>query len=261
MSIAKQYTKEIVQALQYLPIWLPIKKLELGSIGTIKNHVFEITGNIKNTPLPFSRSLDRPSGTMRYSSKKGVSLQAKLAGSAPAVGSAFTTADAGVSVKFSRGEVVVFEASGCKIESIADVGTLGQSIVRLYKMGTWDPDQYVVTEVVRADAATVLISSNAGASIELRVGGKVDVAGVSLADVNAEFGVAGYSDMGYQIVAERGLTPLFKAYRVDPGFFNDTFEPAQLESDALDKKKSVTNIPVFSQMGVADFWPPDEGTD
>ena len=255
MSIAKQYTTEIVQALQYLPIWLPIKRLELGSIGTIANNVFEITGNISKLPVPFTRSQDRPSGIMRYNSSKGVSVQVKAAGAAPALGSALATADAGVSIKFSRAELVVFEASDCKIEAIEDLNDLGQRLIRLYQRAQWDPNQYIVTEVVRAGAATVLISSNAGASVELKIGGKVNTAGLSLADVDAQFSVAGYSDMGYQIVAERGLTPLFKAWRVDPGFFSDKFKPALMQGDESAGENLAPNVPIFSQMAIGDLWP------
>lgn len=255
MSIAKQYTTEIVQALQYLPIWLPIKQLELGTVGTVRNNVFEPESNIENLGIPFTARPSRPSGPMRYNSSKGVSLQVKAAGTAPAVGSALATADAGVTVKFSRAEAVVFEASGCKIEAIADVGELGKQIINRYQRGTWKEELYVVAEIVRANSVTVLISSSASASIELKAGGNLNAAALSLADLKAQLGVAAYSDMGYQIVAARGATPLFKAWKVDPGFFSTDFEPVFLESDEVRGNEAETRIPVFSQMTVEDLWP------
>lgn len=259
MSIAKQYTTEIVRALQYLPIWFPIKPLELGTVGTIKNNVFEPEGNLKSMKIPFTTSQSRPSGTMRYNSNKGVSLHVKAAGAAPAAGSALATVDAGVAIKFSRAEAVVFEASGCNIEAIADIGDLGHRIIALYQMGNWSDELYVVTEIVKAAAVTVLISSSAGASIELKASGKINAAALSLADVNAQFGVAAYSDMGYQIVAEPGLTPLFKAWKVDSGFFKRKWEPAFMEDgeqqQQQEEEEATPDIPVFSQMSIDDLWP------
>lgn len=255
MSLAQQYTSEIAKGLQYLPIWLPIKTLTLGTVGTIQKNVFEPEGNLNGMGVPFTPSPSRSEGTMRYNSNDGVSIQFKAAGSAPVAGSALSTADAGVAVKFSRSNAVVFEASGCRIEAIADVGTLGRRLIELYGSGEWNKDYYVVTEVVKADVTTILISSSAGASLELKAGGDIHAASLSLASLEAQFSTASTAKMGYELVAKEGLTPLFKAWRVR-GWFSTRWETAFMQSDEPPGEgEEAPDIPVFSQMTVDDLWP------
>jgi hypothetical protein len=99
-----------------------------------------------------------------------------------------------------------------------------------YQEGSWDSDLYVITEIVMAEAATVLISTGDSAVIELKAGGSVSSAGISLADLNAQFSVASTSGMGIEMVAKTGITPLFKAGRVRPGLFGTKWEVRRLEA-------------------------------
>lgn len=255
MSLAKQYTTEIVRGLQYLPIWLPIKTLTLGAVGTIQKNVFEPEGSLSGMGIPFTPSQSRSGGIMRYNSNEGVSIQFKAAGSAPVAGSALSVADAGVAIKFSRSQAVVFEAGGCKIEAVADIGELGQRLIKLYQSGKWNEDYYVVTEVVKADATTILISSDAGASVELKASGGVNAATLSLASLDAQLQTASTSKMGYELVAEKGLTPLFKAWRVRHGWLSTKWETSFMrDNETPDEEEETSTIPVFSQMTPDDLW-------
>jgi hypothetical protein len=179
----------------------------------------------------------------------------KAAGSAPIAGSALTTADAGVVVKFARAEAVAFEASGCQIEAIADLAKVGDQLIRRYQTGAWDSNLYVITEVVKADSATILISSGSSAAIELKAGGKLEAGGLSLADLNAQFSIASTASMGLEIVSQKNLSPLFKAWRVRPRFWKTTWETFRMHPDELQKEDVGNDDPVFSPMSVSDLWP------
>jgi hypothetical protein len=254
MSIAKQYTREIAQSLQYLPVWLPTRTLSLGDVGIIKDNVFEVQSTLEAMNVGFARSASRPTAALRYYSHDGVSISLKASGTAPAAGSALTTVAAGVVVKFSRAKAVVFEAGGCKIEAISDLAVLGNHLVGLYQRGSWSENLYVVTEVVTADVATILISSGAGASVELTTSGDLGSGGLSLANLDAQFGIASMTGMGFEIVGQTGLTPLFKAWRVNPGFWNVKWEKYGMERDEQAEGEPDV-MPVFSPMSIGDLWP------
>lgn len=254
MSIAKQYTAEIAQGLLYLPTWLPLRTLSLGDVGVIKDNIFETQSTLEAMNVPFARSASQPTGAMRYNSHDGVSTVFKVAGSAPAVGSALATADAGVSIKFSRAEAVVFEANGCTIEAISDLANVGDQLVKRYQAKKWNPEFYVITEVVKAHASTILISSGSSAAIELRAGGKLEAAGFSLADLNAQFKVVSTNGMGFEIVSHTKLSPLFKAWRVRPRFWRTDWEKYHLQDEAQ-VEEGEDEMPVFSPMSVSDLWP------
>src|ERR1043165_2742202 len=206
MSLAKQYTTEIAQGLQYLPIWLPINTISIGDYGTIKDNSFERMGNLAQMNIPFTRARRSSTGTMRYYSQDGVSIFFKAVGTAPLAGSALSAADAGFIINFSRSKVVVFEASGCKVEAITDLYDLGQTLIRRYQSNNWNEEFYVITEVVLADAATILISKSSGASIEIKATGKIGANAVSLADAEAGLKAVSTASMGMDLVAEKNLS-------------------------------------------------------
>jgi hypothetical protein len=255
MKLAERYAKEITQGLQYLPTWLPMRSLSLGDVGAIRNNLFEPETTLGNLKIPFSQGESRPTGTLRYNSHEGVSATFKASGTTPISGSILSINDAGVTVTFSRAEAIVFEANGCKVEAISNIADLGQRLVWKYQEGSWDSDLYVITEIVMADAATVLISTGDSAVIELRAGGSVSTTGISLADINAQFSVASSSGIGIEMVAQTGVTPLFKAMRVRPGLFGTKWEVRRLESHDEKEVDDAKTMAFFSPMSVEDLWP------
>jgi hypothetical protein len=254
MTLAKRYAQEITQGLQYLPTWLPMRSLSLGDVGVIRNNIFEPETNLSNLKIPFISSESRPTGSLRYNSHDGVSATFKASGTVPEAGSTLSISDAGVTVKFSRAQAIVFEAIGCSVEAISNIADLSQRLIWQYQESNWSSDLYVVTEIVRAEAATVLISTGNTAVVELRAGGSVGTTGISLADINAEFSIASTSGMGIEMVAQTGVTPLFKAGRIKPGLFGTKWEVRRLESNDQEESDARA-MAYFSPMSVDDLWP------
>lgn len=215
------YFREVSRALRYLPAWMPNAKVELGDI--IDRTTLERKSNIRSVAgvgVTFATRDASTRASFEYSTARGVSISAKVAGRI-APGSSLGRAEAGMIVKFSQENAVVFEASGCTGSAIEDLVTLGSRVLALSRArpDDWNDDWVVVTEVVRARCATVLISGDRSAQIDLKANGALAPAGIALADPNARLAAKEFRDIAFRCIAETDLTPLYRAFAIKRGFF------------------------------------------
>jgi hypothetical protein len=215
--IQEIYFRELSEALRYLAAWMPNSRLELGDI--VNRITLERRGNIRTLQeirVDFTRRHASTLASFEYSSAAGASITTKVAGRV-VVGSSLAKADAGLVVKFSKENAIVFEATGCTGTAIDDIDGLGKSIVTLSAAGKWDPNWLVVTEVVRANCATIIVSTSRDAQIDLKVSGKITPGALRLADPSARLVAENYRDIGFKFIAESGLTPLYRANGIKRG--------------------------------------------
>jgi len=206
----KIYTTELHSSLGYLATWLPASKLELGDLMTAGDAGLIRIGHIRDQGVSFTPHAGPSRAIYEYSSSNGVSISLKLAGQAMA-GTSLGDAEAGLVVKFGRGNALVFEASGCSSTAIADVASLGRAIEKRYAAGKWDRNWMLVTELVSAKAATIIISSSQSAQIDLKATGKIGPGTIRLSDVDAKLEAKHTVDIGFKTIASTGLTPLYRA--------------------------------------------------
>jgi hypothetical protein len=114
----------------------------------------------------------------------------------------------------------------------------------MYDTGDWEKTNVIVTEVVSAGSATILISSHGGARAELEASSQLGPQGLQLANLSANVKVVRLQGIGTHFVGESGLTPLFKAYGVRAPLFNQTkFEPKAF------REPEYAEAPEFSEVG------------
>jgi hypothetical protein len=209
-----QYTKEMFQKFGYMATWTPGVQFELGDVGVVKDRLFTRITSLKNLGIDFKTREDKTEETQKHSSSGSVSILFKAAGKAPAVGSVLTQAEAGFTIDFKKSKSTVYEAVGCVAPMIDDQVAVGKRILEMYQQGTWNKDWAVITELVQAKSATVLISNSSSSKIELSASGTFTGGAASLADVNAKLEMAFSKDMMTTLISQAGLTPLFKARAV-----------------------------------------------
>jgi hypothetical protein len=214
MKTVKKYTNELYRQFHYFATWLPGTPLELGTIGVLKNNEFTKVSNLKNENIDFEIDEDTTKSDLEHSSKGAVSIITKLAGTAPIAGSVLSDADAGFTVEFSQENAILFKANGTLSPSIRDQIKLGKEIIERFKQGKWNKDWVVITELVKADSATIIISSSSNGKIELKAKADISATGLDIADASANFQCSFSKDLSTKIIAETGLTPLFKIGRV-----------------------------------------------
>lgn len=230
MSTAKRYARELRKETNYSPTWLPIVRVSPGDVGRMANYQYDHVANLADYGISFTVEAGTFPGDFTYSSKNSVTKRVKLSGQAPVIGSVLTTADAGVSLSFSRTDAVILEALGCRSSRIRNLSALGDQILARFEAGTWADDLVVVTEVIVAESATILFSSSADASIDLLAKGKLQAATFNLADAAGELEIHGERNIGWRTVAAAGLTPLFRAAGVKKRLLREsTFRALKLE--------------------------------
>jgi hypothetical protein len=210
MSVNAQYTAEMRKRFGYSATWVPTTEVRLGDVGILRNYEYERVRTLKDFGIGFKIRTDPAMGILEYTSADSVSLDVKAASDIP-TGAKIADLGARVEVSFSKGNAVFFQASDCITTSIEDQHALGHSLLKLYEAGDWPEDYVVITEVIRAKRTTVLVSSGHNALIELAIKGDIKPGYYTLVDANAGISVSRVHNIGTQVVAERELTPLFKA--------------------------------------------------
>lgn len=229
-SPQKQYTQELFDKFGYMATWLPGVPVRLGDIGTYKKGQFERVTSLKNLGIPFRVLKGTSTGQANYASQGSVSETFKAKGEASELAKYLAKAEAGFIIEMSRANATLFKAVETRTSQIDDLQSLGEIILELYTLGNWDPKHFVVVETLDVESATIFISSSANARAELSAAGNVTPGGISIADINAGLQIQFASNMHTQIVASKGLTPLFKARSVKKPIFG----PAVFRSAELD---------------------------
>jgi len=222
MPLHRTYTRTLFSELGYRATWLPGAAVALGQVGVLDagSLTHETSLPALGIEMPVTEQ-GLPEGSLDVTSNEGVSVLFKAAGAIDERFRAVGTAEAGALVQFSRENAVVVELKGVRshrfVELRAVKAALLDAVVAADDQARWERDWMVVTEVVVAETATVLVSSSSSARVELRATGSVTPQG--LADAELRSIPAYRHDVGTLVVAERGLTPLYKALRVRRNFW------------------------------------------
>ncbi|WP_430412848.1 hypothetical protein [Kordia sp.] len=246
MKISKKYTRELYRNFKYLATWEPNVPLELGDIGVLKGKEFTRIGNIKSDlGIDFEVREDTTPGSVKYVSKSGVSFTAKASGTVPPTGSTLEKTDLGFNISFSKEKAIFFEAEGTYNHSIKSSITLGKEILKLYDAKKWDKDWVVITELMKADSSTILISLGRKGSVDIKVNAETEVTSKNMRVTNPslDLSVSFFNNVSAEIIAEKGLTPLFKVSKVKKPFLGAPIFKANKTMVTLGNNKNALKMP------------------
>ncbi len=247
MKVNKKYTQELHSQFGYFATWFPGTPMELGDIGTFKNHIFTKKANLSDLGIQFKQENDNTKSDMKHNSKGAVVLTIKASGSAKLPNSPLTNADADITVEFSKENAVLFKAKGTTTISIKNQIALGKEIEQRYNAGTWEKEWAVITELIKADSATVLISSSSEGKIELKANADVKTAQMDIADANLDLKPSFSKGLQTEIIAKQGLTPLFKVSKIKKA----PFQPPKfkINSRHIDRDTTTTKTETSLEFG------------
>lgn len=249
-NIVDYYLGEMHDEFEMHAAWLPGTLVRPGDVGTVdENNKFVRRTSLKNLKIPFETLHGNPAMDYQFTSKRGVSVEAKAAGQA-SIGT-LEVADAGFSVTFSREKSTVFFANDVVEKSIDDLDTLASDIASLYKKGDkkWKDDYVVVTKVICPESATILISRDSDARIDLKA--EAQIPKMNIASIDANFTVKSQAGLHTTIIATDGLTPLFEVAEFDMknGFGAAFGFPTKGPEDAEVLSREPRSIGVPARMG------------
>jgi hypothetical protein len=211
MAVNRQYAKEMHDQFGYLSTWLPTAPVSLGDVGVLRDGILEKVGTLKDFGITYAEQVDKDEGDLEHTSSGAVSIELKAAGGAPVTSTVPGKFDGDIRVSFNRANAVLFQASRCKMSTMADIKQVTDAILSQYHAGTWPKENVVVTAVVRSAATTVLISSGTNAYVNLQAKGELGQGKAQLASASAKIEAGSRSQIGTTIVATKGATPLFQA--------------------------------------------------
>lgn len=209
-SVSKKYTKEVKEQFDYSATWLPTMQVAPGDIGRLRNYQYTHYSTLNDLGIKFAVQEGSAQAEFDYCSSRSVSITTKAAGQVPPTGFGIAKADAGVSIKFSRNKAIVLRLSNCTSTQIRSLDSVAKEILTLYESDKWDKDNVVVTEAVKAESATIIISNSSNAQIDLVARGKISPSKTDLADVKAKFQVLKETNIATKLIASKNLTPLFR---------------------------------------------------
>ncbi len=131
-------------------------------------------------------------GAFVHDAGGGVDVRFKASGATDPLFSALAEAEAGALVRFTkrRSALVVYRGMA-KQRDDRHPRARSPPLVRRYWQGRWDAGLLAVTEVVRADAAAVLVAAGTDAAAELRLAASVGPGPLQLLDLAGAAQVAG----------------------------------------------------------------------
>ncbi len=259
MKTSKKYTRELFRQFRYLAAWLPGTPFALGDIGILNGKQYTKIGNLgdEKYKIKFEIEEDTTPGDINHQSKGAVTVSAKISGAAKLTNSTLEELEAGFNVSFSKENAIFFKAKGTYNHSIKDQIKLGDQILQLYKDGKWDKDYVVITELVKADSSTILISSQKNSSIDIKANASLGNKTLDIADASLELGAKFSKGISTELICAAGLTPLFKVSKVKTRFLGSPiFEVAKVRSNKLMQKEyNVLDNPAnyFGPLEIDDF--------
>jgi|JI10StandDraft_1071094.scaffolds.fasta_scaffold45164_4 hypothetical protein len=221
----KRYLEAVRARFGYLATWLPNSPLKLGDVGTwSEKEGFRRETSLQRLGLAVKVRRSTMSGDLDHASLEQVKASVGLSG------------PASIQLGFGSAGGFVFHASGCTIEELDEVDTLGVEIMDLFRQKIWQPSWVLVDTVVKAQKATIIVSESNDASLE--VTGPADLTQIGKVDL----AITAQSGSFMRFVGEAGLTPLFRGRRVARRLFglfgaqietmrgDEALEPAEFEA-------------------------------
>lgn len=228
----------------YRPTWLPNMPIELGDYGVIEDNVFRKDGNISDLGISFKEGTSENESSMDLSSEKGVAITSKIAGKIEPKAVNMGKADAGFIVEFNNEKSFVFKINGFVLRIISNLGDVKKEILNRFRNANWEPGVVVISEIIEAKSATILLSGQAGSKVELKASGNVDVVKLDIADASAKFQVASSQSMAAKIVGEK-VNPLYRAIGIKKNLFSANVAGKSLsDSDIKEEEFSMEEIPI-----------------
>jgi len=195
----------------YRAAWDPSRPHVIGQIGKLdQSGVFNVFSNLEKEGIPVETLADPSTMEMDYTSHDSVSISVKLSGKAPQAGSVLTDAEAGFSFEFKNERSIVFQTSGHRTHQLTNLAEIERLIIQKFKDGNWDKNWLIITQLVEANTATIIISNSSNSSLELSAKASAGTTDLKLTDASLGLTVAREKGSTLKYITQNGLTPLYR---------------------------------------------------
>jgi hypothetical protein len=218
ISPADIYANGIKRKLEnHFAAWTPDTKIELGDVGTLHGNFFTPISNLRESEIgiQFDERPDTTSAPLEIQSSSGVNMTFQGSGDAETILPNVPRGEVGVGIEFGHEGAFVFEAPETFAPDIKNMLRLQRDIIHAYGQGDWEFDWAVVTRVVQAPSATVLVSESSQSKIEFSVQADISVGPVNLGKAGIGLSRRAQSGAIFYMMGATDVTPFFQLARIN----------------------------------------------
>ena len=206
----------------YFANFPPNTAIRLGDYGDLHRDCFDRRGNVTDTFGVGIRSRSDPSAASTFEFRSGRSVSVTLRAKGDLLPSGIPAVKAGMGVDFSKGKSILFNAAGCTVESIEGIDSFGERLLDLFEQRRWEAGRVVVTSFIAATTLTLVISGEAGASIDLEAEG--DLSSIDLSQAGIKLRVKGERGLAAKYITAEKTFPLVGLSCVQKRLFAPKFQ-------------------------------------
>lgn len=223
----KTYQSEMHGKLGFFANWLPGDPVAVGDVGLLEAGRFRRMSSLKELGIQCRRKGGSERQDVQYTSTQGTEVHTGggVGAASPVTGK--------VTLEFSRAGAFLFHATGLRMERMDNRSQVAAALLEAHEQGHWDKDWLLIEAVHVADRATIVVSQDKSAGVELVADASGVAAIASLADPRVELRVASTRGTVVHVVGATGLTPLYSCLRVKaPVFGAAAVRPVRGAGDA-----------------------------
>ncbi|HSL44452.1 MAG TPA: hypothetical protein VK897_13530 [Anaerolineales bacterium] len=240
MDPIASYLKELNRKSQgYRPTWLPNLPLQLGNVGVLEKEVFRKEATLESLGIAFESETSESNSNIDLSSESGITVITKVEGKVEPKAVSLGVADAGFIVEFNNKNCFVFRIRGSRTSIIQNLADVKAEVLRRYDANDWDPNLVIISEIIEAKSATILLSGQAGAKIELKAQGDLNVATMDIADAGLNLRLESGQSLAAQIIGQKGITPLYRVVGIKKRLFSSGFAGREPGDEPQTKKDDI----------------------
>ena len=219
-GLAHTYLADMYGEYRYWAAWTPLTRISIGDCGPLEDDLLfrrrRSVAEFGVSPSALASEEAERDPVLRFTSQNAVDITAQAAGKSADI-PGVPSGEVGAKITFLRANATVVAALGVSERRLTDQYLLEQELKPLVERGIVPPDYVVVTDLVTADSARVLISTGAGQSVTLRAGASAPVGGFDLAALGGKLSIAVENTVGHESDGTNGATPIFRLMGFDIG--------------------------------------------
>jgi hypothetical protein len=221
-AIHALYTHEVYAHLRPLHAnWEPTQALKLGDVGYLDGRTFRQETSLGDLGIGFSTRVNRATANQVFASNGNADIVLK-----PEIRTTLGQIEqrASLEVSFSSKGATFLHVAQCESVTVSDKAKLGKKVLEAFNQRRWNPKWVVVTTAINSEATTLAIAGAKGAKLCLEAVGHPSI---DLNETSIRFEAKSQRQVGYQLVSEKGLTPLIALSMLTrPWFGGPQFQPA-----------------------------------
>jgi hypothetical protein len=228
-SPARSYQQEMHSNLGFFTTWLPGDDIAVGDVGLLEDGRLRRVTSLESLHIPYETKEGTSRRDLQYTSTRGTKIAVDAGASVSGV------AKGKITLEFSENGAFVFHVHGLREERLADLRTAAAGVIDAYKSRRWEKDWVMVESVHTAEVATIVISQDSSASLELEAAADGAITTLALADPKVRLSVKSARGKLVHLVGGENTRPLYLCARIKHSLFGaPKVEPARGVSSGPD---------------------------